>query len=286
MADPTTTSVTFPTGATDGEATVLGTYVLPRGTGVVVDSTPFHPLDHTWPDQPGDTGTLVAGGVAYEVVDCLTGAIGPEGEFAAGAAIPVRRGDEAWRWLVVHLVEGEPPEPGRTVGLQVDRDRRAALSAAHTGCHLMALALNEALAGRWRKEVRVDGLGHPDFDGTAVQVSRIDAGTATDRYRIGRTLRRRFDTEGLREALPGLASQVNERLAGWLARDAPVRIDAPGPDLTARRQWVCELPERTVRIPCGGTHLRRLGELTSLTVELMLSDDGSDLVAVTTSQRS
>lgn len=284
-ADPTTTSVTFPTGATDGTATVLGTYVLPRGTGVVVDTTPFHPLDHSWPDQPGDTGTLVAGGVAYPVVDCVTGALGPDGDFAVGADIPVRRGDEAWRWLAVHLVDGEPPAPGRTVGLHVDRDRRAALSAAHTGCHLMALALNEALAGRWRKEVRADGLGHPDFDGTAVEVSRIDVDASTDLYRIGRSLRRRFDTEGLREALPGLASRVNERLAGWLAQDAPVRVDAPGPDLTAPRQWVCELPERTVRIPCGGTHPRRLGELGAVTVELTLSDDGSELVAVTTPQR-
>lgn len=286
MADLTTTSVTFPTGATTGTATVLETRVLPEGTGVIVDTTPFHPLDHSWPDQPCDIGTLVADGVEYPVVDCVTGGIGPGGEFAVGVDIPVRRGDETWRWFAVHILDGPAPAPGQRVGLHVDKDRRTALSAAHTGCHLMALALNEGLADRWRKEVRVDGLGNPDFDSMAVEVSRIGVSAATDRYRIGKSLRKRFDTEGLREALPGLASTVNKRLAGWLAQHAPVSIDTPGPELTARRQWVCELPERTVRIPCGGTHLRTLGELVSLTVELTLAEDGSELVAVTTPKRS
>ncbi|MEV6839754.1 metal-dependent hydrolase [Streptomyces sp. NPDC051133] len=281
MADPITTSVTFPDGATTGTATVLAARALPAGTGVIVDTTPFHPLDHSWLDQPCDLGTLVAGGAEYEVVDCVTGGIGPGGEFAVGVDIPVRRGDETWRRLVVHLVDGAAPAPGRQVELYVDEGRRAALSAAHTGCHLMALALNEALADRWRTEVRVDGLGNPDFDGIAVVASRIDVDSGTDRYRLGKSLRKRFDTDGLREALPGLASKVNERLAGRLAQDAPVRIDTPGPELTARRQWVCELPERTVAIPCGGTHLRRLGELASLTVELTLAADGSERVAVT-----
>ncbi|MFE9097036.1 metal-dependent hydrolase [Streptomyces sp. NPDC007264] len=285
-ARPATTAVTFPTGATTGTATVLGTRALPGGTGVLVDTTPFHPLDHSWPDQPGDTGTLVADGVIHPVVDCVTGGIGPDGAFAVGADIPVRRGDPAWRWLVVHLVDGAAPAPGRRVTLHVDDDRRAALSAAHTGCHLMALALNEALAGRWRKEVRLDGLGHPDFDGTAVAESRIDVAGTTDRYRIGTSLRKRFDTQGLREALPGLAAEINERLAGRLAQDAPVRVETPGPELTARRRWVCELPERTVGIACGGTHVRRLGELISLTVDLALSEDGGELVVVTTPKRS
>jgi alanyl-tRNA synthetase len=286
MADLITTTVTFPTGATTGTATVLGTRAVPGGTGVIVDTTPFHPLDHSWPDQPGDIGTMVAGGVEYAVVDCVTGGVGPEGEFAGGTDIPVRRGTETWRWFAVHVVDGAAPATGQQVELYVDKVRRAALSAAHTGCHLMALALNEVLADRWRKQVRADGLGNPDFDSMAVADSRIDVNASTDRYRIGKSLRKRFDTEGLREALPGLASNVNERLAGWLAQDAPVCIDTPGPELTARRQWVCELPERTVGIPCGGTHLRRLGELISLTVELTLAEDGSELVAVTTPKRS
>ncbi|MEZ0111347.1 alanyl-tRNA synthetase [Catenulispora sp. EB89] len=293
MAELNTTLVTFPAGATSGTATVLAVHPLAEGVGVIVDTTPFHPLDHSWPDQPGDTGVLSAGGVEHAVADCLTGGVGPDGEFAVGTDIPVRRGDETWQWLAVHVLEGSgsgssaAPAPGTPVELRVDEARRAALSASHTGCHLMALALNEALADRWRKEARTDGLDHPDFDSLAMDTSRIGLDASTDRYRLGKSLRKKgFDPEGLREALPEVTEKVNARLAEWLAQDATVRIDTPGPELTARRQWVCELPERTVEIACGGTHLHRLGELASLTAELTLSEDGTELVVVTTPKRA
>ena len=292
MPELTTTLVTFPAGATSGTATVLAVHELPEGgAGVIVDTTPFHPLDHSWPDQPGDTGTLVVDGAEHTVTDCVTGGVGPDGEFAVGTDIPVRRGDETWQWLAVHVLEKEKldnavPAPGTSVELRVDESRRAALSASHTGCHLMALALNETLADRWRKEARTDGLNHPDFDSLAMDTSRIGLDASTDRYRLGKSLRKKgFDSEGLREALPELTEKVNARLAEWLAQDAAIRIDTPGPELTARRQWVCELPEGTVEIACGGTHLRRLGELASLTAELTLSEDGSELVVVTTPKR-
>jgi alanyl-tRNA synthetase len=291
MAQITTTLVTFPAGATSGTATVLAVQPLPEGAGVIVDTTPFHPLDHSWPDQPGDTGVLIgADGTEHAVADCLTGGIGPDGQFAVGPDIPVRRGDETWQWLAVHVLDGtdcaDAPAPGTTVELRVEESRRAALSASHTGCHLMALALNEALADRWRKEVRTDGLGQPDFDSLAMDTSRIGLDASTDRYRLGKSLRKKgFDPEGLREALPELTEKINTRLAAWLAQDAAIRIDTPGPELTARRQWACELPEGTVEIACGGTHLHRLGELASLTAELTLSEDGSEFVVVTTPKR-
>jgi alanyl-tRNA synthetase len=286
MSEPTpTTHVTFPAGATTGTATVLDARELAAGRGVIVDVTPFHPLDHSWPDQPGDTGVLVAGGVEHAVLDCVTGGVGPDREFAIGADIPVRRGDESWNWLVVHVLGADAGSitPGTQVELRVDQERRTALSAAHTGCHLMALALNEALADRWRKEARTDGLGSPDFDSIAMDTSRMDVHASTDRYRIGKSLRKKgFDPDGLAEALPALTEQVNARLAGWIAGDAPIHVAAPGPEITARRQWVCELPEGTVEIFCGGTHLHRLGELAGLTAELSLAEDGSELVVVTT----
>lgn len=300
----TTTLVTFPNGTTHGSSTVVATMPLPSGVvGLVTDTTPFHPLDHSWPDQPGDSGTVEFDavnadtcefhGARYPVVDCVTGAVGPQGEFAIGEQIPVRRGDPEWAWLVVHLAElpetGVAPDSlvGRAVVLRADTARRSALSAAHTGCHLLALALNEALADRWHKEARTDALGSPDFDALAMDASRMDEHGSTDRYRIGKSLRKKgFDPEGLGDALPAITARVNARLAGWLAADAPVRVEAPGPELTARRRWVCELPEGTASIDCGGTHLSRLGELGSLTTSLSLNADGTELVAVTVPKRA
>jgi alanyl-tRNA synthetase len=294
----TTTLVTFPSGTTHGGSTVVAALPLPGVVGLVTDTTPFHPLDHSWPDQPGDSGTVEFDTVQFDgarhpVVDCVTGAVGPEGEFALGPQIPVRRGDPQWTWLAVHLVEmvetGIEPDSlvGRAVVLRADPARRAALSASHTGCHLLALALNEALADRWGKEARLDALGSPDFDALAMDSSRMDQHASTDRYRVGKSLRKKgFDPEGLGGALAEVTAKINARLAGWLATDAKVRVDTPGPELTARRRWVCELPEGTASIDCGGTHLARLGELGSLTTTLSLSEDGTELVAVTVPKRA
>ncbi|MBF9068279.1 alanyl-tRNA editing protein [Streptacidiphilus fuscans] len=285
MSLPTaSTRVGFPEGAVADRSAVLACVELPEGRfGVVTGSTPFHPLDHTWPDQPADTGTL--GGLP--VLDCVTGAVGPDGQFAVGADIPVRRGDEAWAWLVVHVL-AEPVAVGTEVDLVVDADRRAALSAAHTGCHLLALALNAALADRWRKDPgRSDALDHPDFDALAMDSSRMDTAASYDVYRIGKSLKKKgFVAEGLADELPVITDAVNAALARWVAADAPVRIEAPGPELTARRQWHADLPEGHAHIACGGTHLAHLGELAALSAELRLSEDGTQLTAVTTPKRA
>ncbi|RAG81401.1 metal-dependent hydrolase [Streptacidiphilus pinicola] len=278
------TQVTFPAGGVADRSAVVACLPLPDGRhGVVVERTPFHPLDHTWPDQPADTGTL--GGRA--VLDCVTGAVGPEGEFALGADIPVRRGDAEWAWLVVHVV-AEPVAVGEEVELLVDADRRAALSASHTGCHLLALALNAALASRWRKDPgRADSHGNPDFDSLAMDTSRMDAAASYDVYRIGKSLRKKgFTADGLAEDLPAITDAVNARLAAWVAADSAVRIEAPGPELTARREWHAELPEGHASIFCGGTHLHHLGELAALGAELRLSEDGSELTVTTTPKRA
>ncbi|KRV48507.1 metal-dependent hydrolase [Wenjunlia vitaminophila] len=288
MSVPTptaTTVVTFPAGSTRERSTVRSCHLLPDGRyGVVTEVTPFHPLDHTWPDQPGDTGTLAD----LTVEDCLTAARDDDHELLVGADIPVRRGDPDWTWHVLHVVAQDPAAlVGTEVDLVVEPGRRAALSAAHTGCHLLALALNEALADRWRKPARTDALGNPDFDSLAMSSSRIGERASTDVYRLGKSLRKKgFTTEGLAEALPEITARVNGRLAAWVSSGAPVTIDTPGPELTAHRRWTCALPDGTASLSCGGTHIPSLGALSSLTTELTLNGDGTELTAVTTPKPS
>jgi alanyl-tRNA synthetase len=267
------TRVTYPAGGTRGRSQVVAVVPVGDRHGVIVAETPFHPLDHTWPDQPADTGTI--GGLA--VADCVTGAVEHGGTTVhVGEDIPVRRGTPGWDWLVVHVTEGAPVGE---VELVVDADGRRALSAGHTACHLAALALNAALSGRWRKEVPADALGSPDFDQAAIATSRILPGGSRDVYRLGRSLRRKgFTVDGLAGELPEIASRAGALLGEWVAADAPVWIDSPGPELTARRTWHCALPGGEATIPCGGTHLSRTSELGAVTVTLELSDDGSELV--------
>ena len=269
------TWVDFPSRAVSGRGTV--TLVVPGddGTcGVVVDRTPFHPLDHGWPDQPGDTGLL--GGL--EVRDCLTGAVDDDGRLEVGAGISVRRGDPSRSWTVVHVLDdGAAPEVGTQVELAVDVVRREAFSRSHSACHLAALALNESTARFWSKEPpRRDSRGFPFLDQIAIQVSRITPDGAYDGYRCGKSLRKAgFDSAAFLGELDAVAEQARSLVADWISLGARSRIETEGdPTLSARRRWVCGVPGGPADIPCGGTHVAYVADLGRVGIEYAATDEG------------
>lgn len=272
----TPTIVTFPDGSLRGDAVVTRVVDDANGAVVVVDATPFHPVDHTWPDQPGDTGVLSGVDGSVRVAEALMAAASDDGEFAVGSAIPVKRGTEGWTWMVAHRLEDAAPAwlaEGALVALSVDETHRAGLSRGHTACHLASLALDHAVADLWRKDPGDDALGNPDFEGRANQSSRITEDGAVDEYRLGKSLRRAgFDTETFAATIPEREQRINAQLAAWVASAAASRIATDGPTIVDRRRWHCELPEGEAVILCGGTHVDSLSEFAAITVTLDLSD--------------
>ena len=257
------TKVTFANGSVAETGRVL--HVL--DAAVITDVTPFHPVDHTWADQPGDTGTLAG----VEVRDTVMAARG-DGEWFLASEIPVKRGTEGWEWAVAHITDAEV-SIGDSVELVVDAERRAALSAGHTACHLASLALDAALADFWTKDARLDPLGHPDFESAANQTSFISPDAAVDEYRMGKSLRKKgVDVARVLESLPQVQDAVDAKLAEWVAADAPSRVETEGDKITDMRRWVCELPEGTASFPCGGTHVTGTAQLGSVTVSLEAPD--------------
>ena len=282
------TVVTFPTGGVSAVTQIEYVAPGPAGVAVVTAATPFHPVDPRWPDQGPDRGTLTVGDDAYPVIDVTYGATKGESLYV-GDEVPVRRGTPGWAFLVVHVLPAGavPPALGAAVSLAVDAQYRAPLSAGHTACHVATLALNAALAGRWRKDPGVDGLGSPSFDARAMTSSRILPDGAVDTYRLGKSLRKSgFETEDLAAVLPEVTAGVNRRLAEWIAAAAPVRIEPSGPRLTDLREWVCELPQGSARIPCGGTHVDSLAAFDTVTVELDLDAPNQSLVMRTSAVRA
>jgi alanyl-tRNA synthetase len=282
------TRVLYPAGALDSTSRVL--HVASANDdrlAVITETTSFHPVDAAWPDQPADAGTLHARDETHVVHDAVLAATDGE-SLHVGADIPVRKGTDGWSFLVAHLIDGHAAvAEGDEVRIEADAATRHALSAGHTACHLASLALNRVLADRWSKPAREDSLGSPDFDGLAIVSSRIAPNGSVDRYRLNKSLRRAgFDTASLTASLEGLDLAVADQLDRWIASGAAVRVERDGELLTDRRSWVCELPEGTARIPCGGTHLSSLAELSWVRPAFRLIDDGGTPVLEMTTAAS
>lgn len=271
------TRVTYPSGALRATSRVLHVAPAPDGRlAVVTESTSFHPVDAVWPDQPADAGVIRVGGAELVVRDAVVAATDGTA-LHLGADIPVRPGTDGWAFLVAHLVDDEATiAEGDEVEIEADAATRRALSTGHTACHLAALALNRVLAGRWSKPARADSLGSPDFDGAAITSSRILPDGSVDRYRLNKSLRRAgFDTASLGGDVDAIdARAMIDQLDRWIRSGAPVRVESDGEGLSDRRHWVCELPEGTARIPCGGTHLTSLSQLSAVLPSFALLDDG------------
>lgn len=282
------TTVSYPSGAVTSAGTVL--HAGPAGSGrqaVILDATACHPTDAAWPDQGPDKGELVIDARSYPIVDCVVGATDGT-QLQLGTDVTAKKGSEGWTFFVAHIIDSdEQITEGTAASISIDAAHRRALSAGHTACHVAALALNAAAAHLWSKEVPADGLGNPNFDATAIATSTISELASVDVYRLGKSLRRKgFNAAELLENLGTIEQNINALLEQWRAAGAPVRIESDGGKLTDRRHWVAALDNQEVRIPCGGTHLSNLSELSSIVVRLSAKDvEGGKMATMTTSAR-
>ncbi len=279
------TLVTYPGGSLREDATVREIAAYDGHLALLTDITPFHPLDHKWPDQPADRGVVIGPeGVSIPLRNCLTAARnGETGILQFGSEISAGRGDDQWTYYCAHIVDQDCNlAVGDKVDLVVDAHYRHALNAAHTGCHLAALALNKTLRGFWKKDVRLDPLGNPDFDQLAIQTSKIDAFESFDAYRIGKSLKKRgFNAVEFWACSDSLTAQVNAQVAEWLAVGSDVHVTPARSGLTDMRTWECTLDDTLAQFPCGGSHLTSLDQLEAISVALLFDPDAATLVMQT-----
>jgi len=196
-----------------------------------LDRTIFYPLGG---GQPGDTGTLIR-----DSGDRIT-------------VIDTRKGAEPGTVAHVLAAGATAPEPGETVSLEIDWDRRYALMRLHTALHVMSCVVIAPVTGGniAPDKARVDF----DIDITLLDADRITAGTneliargvATDTVWI---------TDEELDARPELVKTMSVQPPRGVGRIRLLRIS--GIDLQ----------------PCGGTHVANIAEIGGIQV-LRIRNEG------------
>lgn len=135
---------------------------------------------------------------------------------------------------------------GDTVTAEIDWDRRYRLMRMHTACHLLCAAIDGGVTG---------GAVGPDK-------SRLDfdlQDTALDKEAIGETLNRLVDEDHPLEIL-WITDEEME------AKQDLVRTMSVKPPTGSGRVRLMKIGEHVDLQPCGGTHVKRTGEIGRLEV--------------------
>ena len=172
--------------------------------------------------QPGDVGTIrSADGANVAVANTV---YGPD------------------RSMVVHVTApgSTLPQPGERVAASLDWERRFARLRVHTALHLLSVALPFPVTGGSIG----DGDGRLDFD---IPEGGLDRAELTDKLNAlierDAAVRDRWITDEELDANPGLVKTMTVKPPRGSGRVRLVEIE--GIDLQ----------------PCGGTHVRRTGEI-------------------------
>jgi misacylated tRNA(Ala) deacylase len=172
--------------------------------------------------QPGDSGVLrLADGSSLAIVD-------------------TRKGDGIDEVLHIPAPGAALPSPESAVTAEIDWPRRYRLMRIHTCLHLLSAVVPGAVTGGQI----ADGKGRLDFD---------VPGDTLDKATIARRINELIAAD--HEALPRWIS--DEELA---ARPELVRTMSVKPPIGQGRVRLIDITGVDLQ-PCGGTHLRRTGEI-------------------------
>jgi len=198
--------------------------------GIELDRTVFYPLGG---GQAGDAGALVRqSGERISIADTRKGAT-PDS--------------------VLHVpASGAPlPEPGETLGLEIDWPRRYRLMRLHTALHLLSCVVVAPVTGGniVPDKARLDF----DIDLAALDATRIES--ETNRLIVsGAATETAWITDAELDAQPELVKTMSVQPPRGLGRVRLLRI--PGIDLQ----------------PCGGTHVANIAEIGAIRVVKIRSE--------------
>jgi misacylated tRNA(Ala) deacylase len=198
--------------------------------GIVLDRTIFYPLGG---GQAGDTGFLLR----------------ENGERIAVA--DTRKGETIGQVLHVPAAGMPQPEPGETLTLEIDWERRYALMRLHTALHVMSCVVIAPVTGG---NISADK-GRLDFD---IDMNLLDAA--------------RIESETNTLIARGVATETV-----WITdeeldqRPELVKTMSVQPPRGAGRVRLLKIPGIDLQ-PCGGTHVRNIAEIGGIRVTKIRSE--------------
>jgi misacylated tRNA(Ala) deacylase len=196
--------------------------------GIVLDRTVFYA---TSGGQPGDTGVLVT---------------------ASGAEIPIGNAVylDAAKSEIAHLPSpGAQLAPGDTVTARIDWDKRHARMRMHTALHLLSAVLPYAVTGGSVG----DGDGRLDFDIPEAGLDKDQITAAVNEMiATNAAVTSRWITDDELAANPGLVKTMSVKPPIGTGRVRLIEIATPDKLLDLQ--------------PCGGTHVRAIGEIGTIAV--------------------
>ncbi|SDG69292.1 alanyl-tRNA editing protein [Pelagibacterium luteolum] len=191
--------------------------------GIILDRTIFYASSG---GQPGDTGTIsVPDGSQFRVTDTIH----PDGD----------------KTTIVHKIGDHSLQPGDSVALSLDWERRYALMRTHSALHLLSVVFPFAVTG---------------------------GSIGEDKGRLD------FDMPEVPEDIAALETRLND----WVAADMPITTEwitdaelAAAPEMIKTMKVKPPMGQGRVRLvrigdidlqPCGGTHVCATGEIGPLRI--------------------
>ena len=170
---------------------------------------------------------------------------GQESDRGSIGNCPVVTASKQGHEIIYTMEPGHPLKPGDRVVVEIDWPRRYRLMRLHFACELVLELVYRALPG----------------------IEKIGAHIAEEKARIDFLY-----SESLGGLLPKLMAQVNT----IAAQDLVITSDYSDPT-KEKRYWAIE---GFSRVPCGGTHLKRTGEIGAVTLKRKNPGKGKERIEI------
>jgi Ser-tRNA(Ala) deacylase AlaX len=170
---------------------------------------------------------------------------GQESDAGTIGGRPVLAARKEGRDIVYSLAEGHGLRAGDPVTVEIDWARRYKLMRLHLAAEIILELAYQNLPG----------------------IEKIGAHIAADKARIDFAW-----SENIAKLFP----QMQEKAGALIAADHPI-ISAFSDEATQRRYWEIE---GFARVPCGGTHLKRTGEIGPITLKRVNIGKGKERIEI------